>query len=261
MESYLFKNIPRSRIATFDIYAVGQSKHHISILLECDVTVAREKLKQRKAAGESISFTAWLLKAISQTLTQHVEAAAFLYKKSKLIIFNDVNISTIVEKEVNGQKVPIPLVIAKTNEKSILEIATEIAEAKKQTLSATDVVINEKPSTLEGLYYRLPGFLRRSVWRWMLRNPKFAYQRMGNVVVTSVGMMGQIKGWFIHKSIHPLSFGVGSVLKKPVVVDDEIKIREMLHLTVLIDHDVMDGAPMARFVKALAQNIETGAGL
>jgi pyruvate/2-oxoglutarate dehydrogenase complex dihydrolipoamide acyltransferase (E2) component len=81
---------------------------------------------------------------------------------------------------------------------------------------------------------------------------------MGNVVITSVGMMGHINGWFIHKSVYPLSFGIGSVLKKPVVIDTEIRIREILNMTILVDHDVIDGAPMVRFLNDLTKCIESG---
>jgi pyruvate/2-oxoglutarate dehydrogenase complex dihydrolipoamide acyltransferase (E2) component len=81
---------------------------------------------------------------------------------------------------------------------------------------------------------------------------------MGNVVITSVGMMGLINGWFIHKSVHPLSFGIGSILKKPVVINNEIKIREILNMTILADHDVIDGAPMVRFLNDLTKYIEGG---
>jgi pyruvate/2-oxoglutarate dehydrogenase complex dihydrolipoamide acyltransferase (E2) component len=81
---------------------------------------------------------------------------------------------------------------------------------------------------------------------------------MGNAAVTSVGMIGKINGWFIHKSVHPISFGVGSVLKKPVVIENEIQIRELLNMTILVDHDVIDGAPMVRFLDDLTNDIESG---
>jgi len=44
-------------------------------------------------------------------------------------------------------------------------------------------------------------------------------------------------------------------------VDNDIKIRDILNMTILIDHDVMDGAPMVRFLRELTKNIETGAGI
>lgn len=92
----------------------------------------------------------------------------------------------------------------------------------------------------------------------MLHRPVFAYKKMGNVAITSVGMMGSINGWFIHKSVHPLSMGIGSVIKKAVVADNEICIREILRMTILTDHDTIDGAPMVRLLKELTRQIENG---
>jgi pyruvate/2-oxoglutarate dehydrogenase complex dihydrolipoamide acyltransferase (E2) component len=104
----------------------------------------------------------------------------------------------------------------------------------------------------------MPGFLRRFVWKLMLGNPKIAYKKMGKAIITSVGMMGRINGWFIHKSIHPVSFGIGSIIKKPVVIEDEIKIRDILNMTILVDHDLIDGAPMVRLLNEMTRIIETG---
>lgn len=256
--SHVFKTIPGTRIATFDTFSAGLLKHHIAALLEFDVTDSRKKLRDIRKNGINISFNAWLIKMISDALQKHPEAAAYLYNKKKLIVFNDINVSVIVEKEIGSQKVPVPLVIEKTNEKTALDISLEIEKAKKQTLSGNDVVLQKEAALSERLYYVLPGFLRRMVWRIMLGNPVMAFGKMGNVVVTSVGMAGKINGWFIHKSVHPVSFGIGSVLSKPVVVDNEIKIREILNMTILVDHDVIDGAPMVRFLKDLTDNIEHG---
>jgi len=50
-------------------------------------------------------------------------------------------------------------------------------------------------------------------------------------------------------------------LKKPVVIEGQIKVREMLHMTILCDHDVLDGAPMVRFLNELTRHIENGEGI
>ncbi|KAF5076522.1 2-oxoacid dehydrogenases acyltransferase [anaerobic digester metagenome] len=254
---YQLHKIPRSRIATFDVFHTGMQKHHVSALLEFDVTNARKKLRELKRKGNKVSFTAWLIKSIAQTLDAHPHASAFLYSKRALITFSSINVSIVVEKSINGQRVPIPLVITQANNKSIAQIAQEIADAQQVVLTAKDVVINSNTSFLEKLYYSLPQFLRRAFWQFMLNHPKYAYSKMGNVAVTSLSAMGTINGWFIHKSVHPISFGVGSIVKKPLVVDNAIQIREVLNITMLIDHDVIDGAPMARFVKDLAKSIES----
>ncbi len=256
--SYYFKRIPRSRIATFDVFSVGLLKHHVAAMLEFDVTESRKKLRDLRKNGVNITFNSWLITAVSRILEMHPEATAFLKGKSKLIIFRNINISILVEKRIGNERVPIPLVIERTNEKSAFEISKEVEAAKKQELSEKDIILRKKPSLTENLYYMLPGLLRRSIWRIMLRFPKLAFKKMGNAVITSVGMMGTINGWFIHKSVHPISFGIGSVLKKPVVINDEIRIREILNMTVLVDHDLIDGAPMVRFLDDLTKFIEEG---
>jgi pyruvate/2-oxoglutarate dehydrogenase complex dihydrolipoamide acyltransferase (E2) component len=84
---------------------------------------------------------------------------------------------------------------------------------------------------------------------------------MGTVLVTSLGMIGKVNGWLIPYSIHPVCFALGSVVKKPSVVKNNISIREFLEITILIDHDVIDGAPATRFVSKLSKLIENGYGL
>lgn len=256
--SYRYQKIPRSRIPTFDIFTVGLSKHHINAMLEFDVTTSRSKLRDLRRKGITVSFNAWLIKVIGSALQEHPEASAYFYNKKKLIIFRDINVSLIVEKKVGSTKVPVPMVIEKVNEKTSLEISQEIENAKNQEFTTRGVVLRKETVWYAELYYHLPGFLRESFWRILLKSPRFAYKTMGNVAITSVGMMGKINGWFIHKSVHPISFGVGSILKKPVVIGSEVRIRDILNMTILVDHDVIDGAPMVRFLNSLTMNIEAG---
>ena len=44
-------------------------------------------------------------------------------------------------------------------------------------------------------------------------------------------------------------------------VADRIEPREILNLTVMLDHDVIDGAPATRFIHRLVDLIESGSGL
>ena len=167
----------------------------------------------------------------------------------------------MTSKDLNGQKVPIPLIIEKTNEISIEAISMQINDAKNKQLSNKDIVLQKKADRLERIYYFLPGFIRRYAWKYLLRHPKLTFNKMGNVAITSIGMMGQIKGWFIPISIHPICFGLSSIIKKPTVIEDRIEIREILNMSILLDHDVIDGAPMARFISELSKNIENGLNL
>lgn len=261
MNDYRIREFPKSRIASVDVYETGRRKHHVVALIEVDVTDSREKIKRYRKEVGRISFTGWLIKAISITIKNNDSVAAFLKGKRRLMIFNDINVSVMVEKEINGQKVPLPLVIKNADNKSIESITKELDTARKQVLSEKDIVLQSGSTPLERLYYFLPGIIRRYIWRYLLRHPNLVFKKMGNVAVTSIGMVGNISGWFIPTSVHPLCFGISSIVKKPGVVNDKIEIRQMLNLTILLDHDVIDGAPMARFIKELTGNLGNGIAL
>ena len=227
-------------------------------MIELDVTESRKRIKQHKTEKNRISFTAWLIKVISLTIKEHEMTAAFLKRKRQAIVFEDINVSLLVEKEINGQKVPMPVIIEKAHEADVGSITRQIADTRQLKLSEKDIVLQKRSGKWERLYYHLPGFLRRQVWKFMLKHPRLVFSKMGNVAITSIGMMGNIKGWFIPISVHPICFGISTITKKPLVINDQITIREVLSMTILMDHDVIDGALMARFISDLAKNIENG---
>lgn len=256
--TYKINKFPKSRIATVDVCKMGKEKNHAVAFLEMDVTRSREKIRKYKKEIGKISFLAWLIKVIGHTINEDNATCAFLSGKQKTIVFNDINVSIMVEKALNGEKFPLPILLERANTLNIETITKELTDSKSKILTKNDVVIGRKATSFERLYYNLPGFFRKLIWRYLLAHPKTVFPKMGNVAVTSLGMYGKINGWFIPASIHPLCFGIGSIIKKPVVVNDKIEIREILNMTVLLDHDVIDGAQMARFINRLTKNVEKG---
>ena len=262
MKNYKITRFPDSRIASIDVCEIGKQKHHVTGLVEFDVTESRKKIREyNKSNITKISFNAWLISVIGYTIKKHETSSSYLIGKNRQIVFDDVNIAIVVEKAINGIKVPIPMIIEKANETSIESITEQITEAKKIELTNEDIVLQRKTLKLERLYYSLPKFLRRYIWRFLLKHPKLSFKKMGNVAFTSVGMMGKVNGWFIPISVHPICFGISSIIKKPAIFNNKIEIREILRISILIDHDVIDGAPMARFICDLSSNIEKGHGL
>lgn len=259
MVNYKIQKFPDSRIASIDVCEIGKQKHHVTGLLKFDVTDSRKKIKNHNNShNNKISFNAWLISVIARTIKKHEASSAYLIGKNRRIIFEDINVSFIVEKDLSGVKVPIPLIIEKANEESIEAVTAQILAAKNQEFTENDIILQKKTRKFEKIYYSLPGFIRRYFWKFLLQNPKLAFKKMGNVGYTSIGTMGRVNGWFIPISIHPICFGVSSVIKKPCVIDDKIEIREILNMSILMDHDVIDGAPMVRLISDLTKNIEEG---
>lgn len=258
---YTIQTFPWSRLLTTDIGKLGLQKHHIKSMIEIDVTDSRIKLNRKKSkSNNKVSFTSWILKCISQAVSENKQVHALRKGKNKLIVFNDIDISVIVEKNIDDVPVPIPLVIRNVNKKSITEIYLEIDKAKKQEIiNENNYVLeqNKKKDSMK-LFLILPQFIRLIIWKIILSNPHRLKNLMGTIIVTSVGMIGDVSGWAIPYSIHPLCFAIGSIIKKPGVKNGKIEIREYLNLTILMDHDVIDGAPALRFVSKLKELIENG---
>ena len=53
---------------------------------------------------------------------------------------------------------------------------------------------------------------------------------------------------------------VGGIAQKPGVVDGCIVPREYLDVTLSFDHNIVDGAPAARFAQKFSELIEDGFG-
>ncbi len=99
------------------------------------------------------------------------------------------------------------------------------------------------------------------------RNRKISTQQASMVTdivakyITAVGMFGKGAGWGIPPALPTLMMTVGGIGEKPGVVDGHIAIRKYLSLTISFDHEIIDGAPAARFTERLKELIESGYGL
>jgi len=54
---------------------------------------------------------------------------------------------------------------------------------------------------------------------------------------------------------------LGAIARKPAVIGDHVEAREFLEMTIVFDHDVVDGAPVAIFLQRLRELMESGYGL
>lgn len=259
-DKYSLKTFPASRVATFDVCEVGRKKHNMQALIEIDITKARKMIRENKKNRIRVSFTAWVLKCISCICAEHRLLHGVKKGKYDAAVFDEVDISILVERDVKGQKVPLPYVIRNVNNKTITEITNEVRQAQKQPIEDnSDYVLGDTSrKSLIRIYHYLPGFIRRFLIKILVKSPRLTKKHMGTVVVTSPGMMGRFKGWFIPISIHPLTIAIGSVVKKPDVFENEIVIRDHLYMSVLVNHDVIDGAPAARALTDLISLLENG---
>jgi pyruvate/2-oxoglutarate dehydrogenase complex dihydrolipoamide acyltransferase (E2) component len=232
----------------------AQRKSKIHGLLEVDVTKAREYLREHKAqTGESLSFTAFIIVCLAQAVDENKSLHACQKGRKHLAIFDDVDVSTPIERDMAGQKQPIVYIIRAANTKTFLEIHQEIRHAQVKAV--------EKAWEGWGFTF-MPLVVFRIFWPlfwWIMgRSPRVQKKYGGTVGVTSVGMFGKGAGWGIPITEHTLDLTLGGIAEKPGVVDGQITIREYLSITLSFDHTIIDGAPAARFTERLKDLIESG---
>lgn len=80
----------------------------------------------------------------------------------------------------------------------------------------------------------------------------------GVVGVTAVGMFGAGAMWLVPLTNATVTVGIGSISKQPVLVDGNLQEHEFLCLTTSFDHDIVDGAPAARFVRRFTEFLSSG---
>ena len=241
----------------------GWRKKSIKTILEIDVTNAREIIqKHKEKTGESISFTAWVIKCVAQTLSENKDFNAYRHGKKKIIVFDDIDIAVPIEKIINDEARPRVCLIRKANEKSIKEISNEIRIVQKEDVSEDTELIGHKTTRLEKFALNAPIFIKRFLLWITRKNAILKKKYMGTTGVTAIGMKGYFPGWLITLGgVASTLFAVGGITKKPGVVDNKIVIREYLHLTMATDHDIVDGGPLVRFVDRLNSLMEKGYGL
>jgi pyruvate/2-oxoglutarate dehydrogenase complex dihydrolipoamide acyltransferase (E2) component len=227
------------------------SNRHITYgLVEADVTRARELRRLISARDKfKISFTAFLVASLARAIVSSPKVQAYKDWRGRLIVFHDVDVVTLIEPESGA--VAIPHIIRNANRRTVRDISAEIRSIQASPESS------EQNSALVALAPRVPRFVRLFFFWAVKKNPHWFKRLEGTVVVTSVGMFGKGGGWGIgFLPTHTLGLTVGGITQKPGVHDGQVEVREYLNLTLSFDHDIVDGAPAARFMRKFINLIE-----
>ena len=257
--SYAVKPYPLSRRLISDSGRAHRRRNTILGLVEVDVTEARNIIRaHKKNTGETLSFTAFIIACLGKAIDQNRYMHARRDLWGRLILFEEVDCTTAIEIEFQGQKFPLAHVIRAINKRSFRSIHDEIRSIQANPQRSGSL----QNQRLLGTVLLLPVFVRDLFYSFLARSPRLFKQQIGTVFVSAVGMYGSGGGWGVGAgSVYTTSVLLGGIAQKPGVVDGQIALREYLSLTVDFDHDVIDGAPAARFVQRFPGFIERGEGL
>jgi pyruvate/2-oxoglutarate dehydrogenase complex dihydrolipoamide acyltransferase (E2) component len=244
---------PRSRRLIVDIGRATRVRRTVRGFLEVDVTEARCRLRECEAAtGRAVSFTAYIAACVGRAVAADRRVHALRDLRGRLVQFDDVDINVSVEVELEGHSFPMNHVVRAADKRPVSDISAEIRTIKEHPDQSPTLRLAGRVRW----FLALPGFLRVWAFRLLYRLPARQRALAGTVGLTAVGMFGGGGGWGTAFQVHSLEVVVGGIAVKPGFSAGETTPREILHLTLSFDHDIIDGAPAARFAAGLRALIE-----
>jgi hypothetical protein len=132
-----------------DAGRLASRRHIIHGLVEMDVTRPREHIRQHQArTGETLSLTAFIVTCLARAITIDPSMQAYRNWRNQLILFDDVDVVTMIETEVGG--VALPHIIRAANRKTFREIHDEIRgiQAKPERSEQKGVLANGRRECL-----------------------------------------------------------------------------------------------------------------
>lgn len=234
--------------------SIAKKRNTIHSITEIDITEPRHIFKMHKEqTGESLSFTAYIVYCLAHAIVKYSDLNSFR-KGRKLILLDDICISVLIERDIKGEKVPEPIGIKQAQNKTYRQIHDEIRAAQQNQGDRLGSL-----SKMEWVRF-IPAFLMRLFFRIASKNIHMQ-KRYGVISVTAMGMFSNHAVWFIPMGSPTVLLTVGSIEDKPILIDGKLELREHLCLTVSFDHNIVDGAPAARFMNRLAELIKNGSGI
>ncbi len=221
----------------------SRKKHIIHAMLEPDITGIREAVSRYQShSGEKISITAAAAYCFAQTLKEFPEFICFR-KGRNIIRFSSITIGVMVERSINGERVPEPLPLKNAQSLCIMDIHKALRQAQNTP--------GHSLGEFSGVSWinLIPGFLLCAAVKHFAKNIGMA-EKYGVCAVTAVGMFSKTAGWFLPITNATVTMTIGGIRK---TTDG----REKLCLTLSFDHDIIDGAPAARFVRRLTELLES----
>jgi 2-oxoglutarate dehydrogenase E2 component (dihydrolipoamide succinyltransferase) len=214
-------SVMRKKIAEHMVLSKRTSAHVYSVF-EVNYSRVDEIRKAKKSdyerSGAKLTFTSFIAKVVVDCLRRHKTINASI-DGDNIVYRNDINLGIAVALE-NGLIVPVVKAAGEKNTLGLSKAIQDIADrARAKKLN---------PEEVQG----------------------------GTFTITNPGNFGAQFGLPIINQPQVAILGVGTIEKRPVVIDDAIGIRLMGFLTLGYDHRLVDGAIADQFMADVKKGIE-----
>jgi len=200
----------------------------VSTVTACDVTnmvkfrdINKESFLE--TYGVKLTYTPFFIKALAEALMEFPLANAQLTPDNQILKTNSVHIGIAVALGKNGDEGLIVPVIRDCHKKNLIEIAKDLdgiaKKARANKLGLADV-------------------------------------QGGTFTLTNPGTYGAMFGTPMINAPQAGILGTYSIAKQPVIIDDMIAIRSIMHLVLTYDHRLIDGMLAGKFLAGVRDRLQ-----
>jgi len=201
----------------------------VSTVTQVDVTNMvkfRERNKDsfQETYGVKLTYTPFFIKALAETLMEFPLVNSSLTADNQIITNKGVHIGIAVALGPKGEDGLIVPVIRDCQTKNLIELAKDLEGIAKAARSNS-----LKPTDVQG----------------------------GTFTLTNPGTYGALFGTPMINAPQAGILGTYSIQKTPVIVDDMIAIRSIMHLVLTYDHRIIDGLVAGKFLAGVRDRLQT----
>jgi pyruvate dehydrogenase E2 component (dihydrolipoamide acetyltransferase) len=183
-----------------------------------------------------------------------------IYLRKHVDIFYQVSMEG-AETELVG------VCVKDADQKGILEFAQNMTEQAEAVRKSADHPMRKSQRPFHYLPWRAVRFLVKFLcwlqydWNLNLDWLGIPKDALGSIMITSIGTLGFELAFvpLTHLGRNPMQIAVGKVAPKPVVVDNNVVIRQRMNLCCTFDHRFADGllgSKMAKLIRELFEHID-----
>ena len=233
-------------------------------MVELDVTELERYIAEKRKEGVKTTLTYLITQIIGRAIRQEVPELNTYVRRGKIIQRENVD-ATVSVLLAGGQMGSVK--VENADQLTTAEIASfigkKIADSRKGNENDTmqsKSLLAKMPWPLRNWFFKI---YQTITIHWGISVPGIGLDSnsFGSFIVSNIGTVGLDTGYgsLLPSSNISFVFILGSINKKPVVIDDKIEIRRVMWLSSTLDHRVVDGSHggrLFRIIKQIAKNPE-----
>lgn len=229
--------------------------------VDLDVTDLEKFISQKRKEGVKTTLTYILTLIVGRSIRQSVPELNTFVKRGKIKQRKQVD-ATVSVLLPGGEMGSVK--VENSDQLTISELSDEIAQKIRESRNGDENDTMQSKNKLASVPWPFRNWLfklyRTLTIHWGISLPVIGLDSnsFGSYVISNIGSVGLDTGYgsLLPSSNVSVVFILGSIIKKPVIINDQIVPRRIMALSATLDHRVVDGSHGGRMFRQIKHYIK-----